>query len=1093
MATVVKQGSVITVDDTLFNVQNAGQDWSLTQVGTDSYRFEVRAGDTWMIDPSTKNRSEISMRTDIAEGNAINVSYKMTIDPGAANTASFTTLGQFHQSESGGGQGLAPPFAIGLQGENMVITVAYRDATGKDVVETIFTDKAPVSRGSEYAFNIQATFDPDGSAHLVVVRNGVTIADYSGKLGWPGQTGVYWKEGIYRSAAPETLAVTYSGLDIATKPVTIPPAPTTAVTYNQYDGNGKIAATVTTQPNGDKLVQSFDASGSLTKVVDSKATGELSITNYGIIGKSYVSETTQFDASGKIVALTGRHADGSLDYQQFRNADGSLDNWQYDAKGAVTRHEAIASSGVRDVYEYAIAGNATPSSHRSYDAQGVLRLMEQKYADGTLSSSQSWNSDGSTLLKTYSNAGVLTQSTFVAADGSKDISVFGITGKSYVSTVSHYDAKGLVTAIERTHADGSLDYSYVKDASGTTTKTFNAAGLLTKTEIVATSGARDVYDYAAPGSKYETTHRSYDAQGVLRLMEQKYADGTLSSSQSWNSDGSTLLKAYSSAGVLTQSTFVAADGSKDISAFGITGKSYVSTVSHYDAGGVVTAIERKHADGSLDYSYLKDASGTTTKTFNAAGLLTKTEVVATSGARDAYDYTTPGSKYEALHRSYDAQGVMRLYEQKNADGSLDYVKSWKTDGSVVVTDYDSTGQFLSATRTNAAGIVDYAQTKVSDGTLAKFYDAGGLLTKTEQVHLDQHRDVYDYGFASKTVASAHRTYDAVGKLVVYETYFSTGKLDLSQVWNADGSMTTKDYDSAGKLVSTVELRADGSHTTFFDAYGTVTKSQTVGLDGTRDVYDYGVTGTSYAAVHRVYDAGGSLALYEQRSADGQIQTSKVWNADGSTKTSSFDSDGLLSVARIDYPTISSVSTAKFAVAASADMSAGFTGEAALKSSLLSYDKAGQLLKQEDTLSDGGRNIFDYNITGRSYVASERQYDASGTLIAMTMTDAAGNKLAAGYASGAVLHSGTGNDLFAVSDGDTIVFNSHFGNDTVRNFHAGDAGHDVLAMDHSMVQDFDHLVMEQKGDNVVITVADHGVITLEHVQLANLNHSDFVFF
>lgn len=950
MATVIKQGSVITVDDVLFNVQNAGQNWSLTQVGTDSYRFEVRAGDTWMIDPSTKNRSEIAMRTDIAEGNAINVSYRMKIDPGAANTAGFTMLGQFHQSESGGGQGLAPPFSIGLQGENMVITVAYRDAAGKDVVETIFTDKAPVSRGSEYAFNIQATFDPDGSGHLVVVRNGVTIADYSGKLGWPGQTGVYWKEGIYRSAAPETLVVTYSGLDVATKPVVIPPAPTTAVTYDQYDGNGKIAATVTTQPNGDKLVQSFDASGGLIKVVDSKVTGELSITNYGISGKSYVSETIQFNAGGKVVALTGRHADGSLDYQQFRNADGSLDNWQYDAKGAVTRHEAIGSSGARDVYEYAIAGNATPSSHRSYDAQGVLRLMEQKYADGTLSSSQSWSSDGSTLLKVFSSAGVLTQSSYVAADGSKDVSVFGITGKSYVSTVSHYDAKG-----------------------------------------------------------------------------------------------------------------------------------------------VVTAIERKHADGTLDYSYLKDASGATTKTFNAAGLLTKTEVVATSGARDVYDYTTPGSKYEALHRSYDAQGVMRLYEQKNADGSLDYVKSWGTDGSVFVTDYDGTGQFLSATRTNAAGIVDYTQTKVSDGTLAKFYDAGGLLTKTEQVHLDQHRDVYDYGFASKAVASAHRTYDAAGNLVVYETYFSTGKLDLSQVRNADGSMTTKDYDASGKLVSTIELRSDGSHTTFFDAYGAVTKSQMIGLDGTRDVYDYGLTGTSYATVHRVYDARGALALYEQNAANGQLQMSKVWNADGSIKTSSFDSDGLLNVARIDYPTMTSASTTKSGLTASADMSAGFTGEAALKFSQLFYDKTGQLLKQEDMLVDGGRNVFDYNITGRSYVSSERQYDASGTLIAMTMTDAAGNKMAAGYAAGAILHSGTGNDLFAVSDGDTIVFNSHFGNDTVRNFHAGDAGHDVLAIDHSLVRDFDHLVMEQKGDNVVITVADHGVITLEHVQLANLNHSDFVFF
>ncbi|MFE1598241.1 heparin lyase I family protein [Methylobacterium sp. ID0610] len=773
---IIAKNTVISVDDTFYSVQIAGKPWSLIQVVPNSYRFEVRAGDTWVNDPSNKNRSEIAMRSDIADGSKIGVSYTMMVEPGAANTANFTILGQFHQSESGGGKGLAPPFAIGLEGDNMVVKVAYRDATGKDVVESIFTDRAPIQRGHAYDFDIQASFDPDGSGHIAVMRDGVKIVDYSGRLGWPGQTGVYWKEGIYRGDAPETLAAVYSDLDVSVTPGTIAPTPAGPVTYNQYDGSGRIAATVTTQSDGAKIVTSFDASGALTKVVETGAKGDLTITTYGITGKSYVSETVAFDASGKIVSLSGRHGDGSLDYQQIRHADGSLDNWQYDAKGAATRHEVVAASGAREVYEYAVPGSKTASGHRSYDAQGVLRLYEQRNTDGSLALTQAWSTNGSTLVSNYAAGNVLSQTTLTRADGSRDVSGFNVTGRTYTSAVSRYDAKGVLVTLERKHADGSLDYSFVKNASGTTAKIYNATGLLTKTEIVATSGAREVYDYAVPGSK--------------------------------------------------------------------------------------------------------TASG---------------------------------------HRSYDAQGVLRLYEQRNTDGSPDYVKTWKTDGSTLATDYDGRGNFLSSVSTTAAGKIDHTVTKVADGTVTKFYDAAGSLAKVENRHLNGTRDVYEYAFASKSVAS----------------------------------------------------------------------------------------------VHRAYDSFGTMTLYERWNAAGTLQSMRTWNNDGSSISSTYDATGALTATRRDDAPVAAMTT----------------------------------------LTIGS--------------------DAATT--------------------GRLLEGSSGNDIFSLVNGDRVFFDAVFGDDTIRNFIAGDEGYNVLSINHELVQDFAHLSMRQDGSDTVITIADHGTITLENIAANTLNQNDFAFF
>src|SRR5689334_4010907 len=85
-----------------------------------------------------KNRSEIALQSVIKDGTPINVAYNLEVEPGAANTAAFCILGQFHQAEGTAVAGLAPPLAIGLVGEQMIVMIGYTDASGANVTKTIF-------------------------------------------------------------------------------------------------------------------------------------------------------------------------------------------------------------------------------------------------------------------------------------------------------------------------------------------------------------------------------------------------------------------------------------------------------------------------------------------------------------------------------------------------------------------------------------------------------------------------------------------------------------------------------------------------------------------------------------------------------------------------------------------------------------------------------------------------------------------------------------------------------------------------------------------------------------------------------------------
>jgi hypothetical protein len=227
-------GSFVTVDGMRAGVQNANESWSLTSPDSHTLRFSLHSGDNWSTsgwNDLTQNRgaerSEIRMVPEYAQGTQINVDYQFTMQPGATNTASWLLLGQFHQDPADG----PVPFAVEMVGERMRITVRYQEpGQSGTTTKAVYTDPNPIQRGHSYDMNIQVKFDNNGNGYLDVWRDGVQIVDYNGSIGYGSGQTYYWKEGIYRSPAAETMTVDYANLHITTGSAPVPTVPTTPTT-----------------------------------------------------------------------------------------------------------------------------------------------------------------------------------------------------------------------------------------------------------------------------------------------------------------------------------------------------------------------------------------------------------------------------------------------------------------------------------------------------------------------------------------------------------------------------------------------------------------------------------------------------------------------------------------------------------------------------------------------------------------------------------------------------------------------------------------------------------------------------------------------
>lgn len=286
----------VSVDGMAYWVQNADKAYSFTNPTGDNstLHFEVHSGDVWSsVDPTTKNRSEIAGTHQYAMGTDIHVSYGWQVEPGANNTAPWMVAGQFHETAN---DGKSPPFEIMFYGNNRMVVVIANDSG----YQRIYTDTQDIQRGHTYDMKIDAKFDAtDGYLHMV--RDGVTIVDYHGGFGWSNMGSVYWKEGVYRGAAAETIAMDYSNLHITTGAVSPPPpppppapaAPSTPDLAAPSDTGSSYTDNVTTDHT--PTLMGTAVAGSAVKLYD---------------GSTLVGSTTA-DASGNWSVTTATLADGS--------------------------------------------------------------------------------------------------------------------------------------------------------------------------------------------------------------------------------------------------------------------------------------------------------------------------------------------------------------------------------------------------------------------------------------------------------------------------------------------------------------------------------------------------------------------------------------------------------------------------------------------------------------------------------------------------------------------------------------------------------------------------------------------------------------
>jgi hypothetical protein len=222
--------AAVRVGGLLYSVQNGSRPWSLAVTGDPScrYRFEVRTGDHWLgeTQTATVERSELAAPIDDSNPARLNAetwtAYQFRIEPGPPSSAGWVVLGDWHvRPDPGDTLKMSSPWQLELR-KGDILVFDIRVSGEKPVRDNaperhIYTSTAPITRGTWHSLVSVADFDAraQGTGGVTVWLDGEQIADYHGPFGYILTNPPYFKFGIYRSVAPETLAVDYANVEIS--------------------------------------------------------------------------------------------------------------------------------------------------------------------------------------------------------------------------------------------------------------------------------------------------------------------------------------------------------------------------------------------------------------------------------------------------------------------------------------------------------------------------------------------------------------------------------------------------------------------------------------------------------------------------------------------------------------------------------------------------------------------------------------------------------------------------------------------------------------------------------------------------------------
>ncbi|SPP97575.1 RHS repeat protein [Bradyrhizobium vignae] len=745
---------------------------------------------------------------------------------------------------------------------------------------------------------------------------------------------------------------------------------------------------------------------------------------------------------------------GVLVSEVVQKASGAYSTTLY-TDGVKTRAYILNADGTQDNYAYNITGQSYTTEVQHLDAAGHVTSVTRTHADGTLESTQLFNSDGSSAITLYSAAGVKQVETDYHADHSIDVWTSNIVGQSYTSEHAVYDRTGFLTSLQRSHADGSLAFSLVQSTDGTrTTDWYDATGHLTS-EVVQKAdgyystalfsngaetaayvrnadGSQDNYSYGITGQSFTTLIQHVDPTGKVTAVTRKHADGTLDYTQVINNDGSSVVVNYDSTGTKISETDAHADGSKDLWLYNITGQNYTIEHDHYDATGFLTLLERSHADGTLAFT-LKQTSGgaKTSDWYDGTGTLTSEVVQNADGSSSTTVY---------------ANGVKTAAYITNADQSHDNY-SYNIAGQSYTTEHqylDAAGHITDVTRTHSDGTLDYVQHINADGSSSvSNYDARGNKTDETDHHADGSKDVFLYDVVGQNYTTEHDTYDSTGFLTNIVRTHADNSLAFTLVQTSGGTKTSDWYDASGTLTSEVTTKSDGYSSTTIYAGGVKSAAYITNPDGTSDNWSYNITGQSYTTQHQHLDAAGHVVAITRTHADGTLDYTQVLNNDGSTLTDIYDSSGTKT----------------------------------------------QEIAQH---ADASKDIFLFNFNGQAGTTQHEKYNSAGALQSFDDVKPDGTHNVTAVAAGISIQGGNGDDLFSSAPNSTTILYDH-GHDQILNFKAGDtANHDTIAISKLLVSDYGHLQMSQWGTDVAIQLSANDSILIKNNYVTNLTSHDFAF-
>lgn len=703
-------------------------------------------------------------------------------------------------------------------------------------------------------------------------------------------------------------------------------------------------------------------------------------------GQPTWSLSQTFDESGTLISTTNSAiVNGVTQTTSTVWADGSTEYITY-SSGLVAHTDAVAADGVRTIMTYDSAGKPT-----------------QQEIDSP---------NGEKSVTTYVN-GAVTRIVLQHADGSVEFQDYNITGASYTTQVQKVDASGVVYAVIRTHADGSFDYTALRNADGT--------------KIVS----------------------YYDATGHLLSRADLRADGSLISNETDAADGSKASNTYDAAGHRLTNVTVAANGT--------------TTTLTYDTSG------------HLIKNYVQQANGEATTAVYTNGVETLVVLQHADGTSEFQDYNVTGASYTTRIQKVGTDGVVYSVVRSHADGSLDYTELHNSDGSQVLTYYDAHGYKTLQATTDAEG----------DRTTL-FYNTAGQLTRNlvEVPHGDVTNTTYTNGIKTSVVinhadgTNEFQAYNITGttyttqiqKAYANDVVFSVvrthadGSLDYTELNNTDGSRVLTYYDATGHKLVEASTDVAGNHTTLsYDVTGNLTRdyvqdtdgstdltlftnglkvaSAVLHTDGSRDYYDFNITGQTYTTQRQSLDANGHFTSIERDHADGTLDYTQTFAADG-TKV------------------------------------------------ITNYDATGHVLAATTLHADNSKDVI-VNLQDGTGDVRHEAYTSANVLKTIDVTHQDGTHTASAFTNSQTLSGGHGNDTFYLNaDDEKIQFTG--GHDKVYSFDTSAPTVDHIVLSTALAHAFSDLTLSQSGSDVLVTVDHDNSILLTGTQLANV-HSDMFLF